>query len=214
MKVTLDLKTIGFWVMAGLMLLFLIRSFNACNGMGRPTSDTISVRRDTVWVHEGRDTVYQPQIITVTDTRTNTVYRPVTHTDTLWATEVLPTDTAAIIARFYQKAFYSDTQRVKYGKVIINDSVHQNRITYRNFVADLNVPEVTNTITVAQKRNVVYLDFAGMGTISSPLYALGGGLTLKNKQDKLYSVGAMTTINGDVYYTGKFSIPIRLRKPK
>ena len=61
-------------------------------------------------------------------------------------------DTAAILTDYYAKVFYRDTSKTKYGSVIIEDSVTQNRIAARRVLTDFKIPEITKTITEKPKR--------------------------------------------------------------
>lgn len=201
-----------FWAVI-IIAAFLL--FKSCKGVfggifGGGKADTISVKHDTVWAITQGDTVYQPRPYSVTNT--NTIYRTIYKTDTLESTEVLPADTAAIVNRFYQKVFYSDTQTNKYGKIIIDDTVYRNRIASRRVITDLKVPEVTTTVTLNQKRNIVYIGASALGTIAAPLYAIGGDLSLKTKTDRMYTVGAYTTKDGQIYYLAGYKVPIRLKR--
>jgi hypothetical protein len=214
MSKSISIRTLIFWS-AIIVALFLL--FKSCKGVfgglfGGGKTDTISIKSDTVWMITQGDTMYVPQPYSVTNTRT--IQRTIYKTDTLEISEVLPTDTAAIIERFYQKVFYTDTQTVKYGKVIIDDTVYRNRISSRRVLTDLKIPEVTNTVTLVKKKNIVYLGAGALGSVESPLYAVGGDLSLKTKTDRMYSVGAYATKEGRVYYSANYKFPIRLRKKK
>jgi len=211
MSKSITIRTLIFWTAIVLTVFFFLRScgngiFGGLFGGGK--ADTISQKRDTVWVTEKSDTVYKP----VPDTITNTIYKPLYKTDTLEITEVLPTDTAAILSRYYQKVFYSDTQNHKYGKILIEDTVTQNRISSRHIQTDFKIPEVTNTITLNQKTNVVYLGAGILSSMDELLFAVGGDVSLKTKSGQMYSVGAYTTIDGKVYYEVSFKAPIRLKR--
>ncbi len=220
MNKQISIRTLIFWAAIIGFVLFFIDSCkrNFRGGFLGSKTDTLSVRSDTVWAITESDTVYVPKPFTITNTRTNTVYKPFYRTDTLEISEVLPTDTAAILARFYQKAFYQDTVSKKdttlrkYGFVIVADSIHQNRITSRRVITSLKIPEVTNTITLVKSKPVVYMGATVMGTPASPVYAIGGDLSLKSVNGKMYSIGAMSTKQGAMYYTGSLRVPIRLRK--
>lgn len=210
MNKTISIRTLIFWAAIAVAVIMFVRQ---CKGFFAPKTEVI--KSDTVWIVAKSDTVYQPVPFTITNTRTNTVYKPFYRTDTLEISEVLPADTPAIIARFYQKAFYSDTVSRndttlrKYGTVVVNDTVYQNRITSRRVLTNLKIPEVTNT--VVRNRRVVYFDVNVVGTPSEPLYAVGGGFSMKNLNDRIYSVGAFSNKEGQVYYIAGFKIPIRLR---
>lgn len=213
MSKKITVKDLIFWAAIILAVVFFLRS---CGGgilggiFGGGKTDTISVKSDTFWLVTSGDTVYQPVPFSVTST--NTIHRTVYKTDTLEITEVLPTDSAAIVERFYQKVFYSDTQTNKYGKIIIDDTVYKNRIASRRVVTDIKIPEVTNTVTLVKKKNIVYVGVGALGSLESPLYAVGGDLSLKTKTDKLYTAGAYTTKDGKVYYAVGYKTPIRLKK--
>jgi hypothetical protein len=204
-----------YFIFGGIIALALLLFLKSCKGnfgglFGGGKADTISIKHDTIWAITQGDTVYQPKPFSITNT--NTIYRTIYKTDTLESTEVLPADTAAIVERFYQKVFYSDTQTNKYGKIVIDDTVYKNRIASRRVITDFKVPEVTNTVTLKQKRNVVYVGASAIGTIKTPLYAVGGDLSLKTKTDRMYTVGAYTTISGQVYYSAGYKVPIRFKR--
>jgi hypothetical protein len=213
MNKSVSIRTLIFWTAIVLAVFFFLKSCGSgiLGGLfGGGKADTISVRHDTVWVVTQGDTIYKPIPFSVT----NTIYKPLYKTDTLEITEVLPTDTAAILSHFYQKVFYSDTQVNKYGKIIIDDTVFKNRIASRRVITDLKIPEVTNTITLKQKRNVVYLGVGAMSSLEDFIYAVGGDVSLKTKTDKIYSVGAFATKEGKLYYQLGFKVPIHLIKQK
>lgn len=220
MNRSIKLQTLLFWAAIIVAVLFFVDSCkrNFMGGLFGSSTDTISVKTDTVWMIAQGDTVYVPEVRTITNT--NTIYKPLYKTDTLETIEVLPADTAAIISRFYQKAFYSDTVSNtdsvlrRYGYVLVNDSVHQNRITYRRVITNLKIPEVTNTVTLQKNKIVIYVGASVMGTPTAPLYAVGGDLSMKSRNGKIYSVGAMSTKTGEMYYKAELKAPIRLRRNK
>jgi len=190
-----------------LLLIYLSR----CNNFGRNDTNIVGTKTDTMWILTQGDTTYIP----VPHKVTNTIYTPLYKTDTLEITEVLPTDTAAIINKFFQKAYYSDTQQInKYGRIVINDTVYRNRILSRGLVTDIKVPEVTNTVTIEQKKNKVFIGASVIGTPTTPIYAVGGDLSLQDKTDKMYSLGAFSNVQGNVWYQAGLKVPIRLRKRK
>jgi len=216
----ISIRTLIFYAAIAVAILFFIDSCkrNFLGGLFGSKTDTLKVKTDTVWVAIQGDTVYVPEVQTVT--HTNTFYKPIYRTDTLEISEVLPADTAAILSRFYQTAYYSDTISKrdtglsKYGYIVVADSVSQNRITSRRLISNLKIPEVTNTITIQKNKIVLYAGVSAMGTLATPLYALGGDLSLKSRNGKIYTVGALTTKEGDMYYVAGFKVPIRLRKQK
>lgn len=212
-QISFRIQTLIFYAA---IIIAILSFFRSCKGtglfglFGSKKTDTISIKSDTVWMIAQGDTVYVPKVQTIT----NTFYKPVYRTDTLESFEVLPADTATIIARFWQKAYYSDTQTHQYGNIIIQDTVYKNRIASRRLITNFKIPEVTNTITVKQNKNVVYVGLNAVGSAEAPLYAVGGDISLKSRNDKIYSVGAFTTKEGKVFYQAGFKVPVRLVKRK
>lgn len=203
-----------FWIALAVIIFLFLRSCGQGCGIFKRTSnntDTISVKIDTVFVKVKADTQYVPEIIGVTNTIHVTKYLHDTLTE--FEVRIDPTDTAAILQRFYQKVFYSDTQNVKtYGSIIIQDSVTQNRITSRRLQTNLSIPEVTKTITLRDRRTIGYIGFSAMGDPDNIIYALGADFSLKLKNDKIFSIGANYTRNDVLYYEAAFKLPIRLKR--
>lgn len=199
-----------FWI-AALVVLFLF--LRTCGGMfrGKPT---VITKTDTItkYIVSVTDTQYIPEIVSVT----NTIDVPKYIHDTTTFVEVViePTDTAAILQRYFQVVNYSDTQLVDYGHVIIQDAVSENRIKNRRLITSLTIPEKTITITKEIKRTIGYVGFSGMGNAADPFYTVGADLSLKFKSDKIFGVGVQYDKNGVLYYQGRFALPIRLKKAR
>lgn len=187
-------------------IILIIIFFRSCfNGSRKPTE---TVRIDTVWRHAAIDTEYVPEIGGVT----NTIHVTKWKTDTLVEYEVLSTDTAAILQRFYQVVHYEDVQPIQYGTVTINDTISQNRITGRRLQVNQSIPEVTKIITKVERRTIGYIGASLIGTPTQPLYAIGADFSLKLKNDRIYSMGVQYGRDNILSYTGGFKLPIRLRK--
>lgn len=204
----------AIWLVLFIGIIFLFRACGeGCrifNGSKR-LNDTISVKIDTVFVQIKGDTVYVPELIGVS----NTIYETRWKHDTLETFEVRidPADTAAILARFNQSAFYSDKRLVgNYGTITINDTLSQNRIVSRGVTTDLKIPEVTKTITVRDKRTVGYIGVSAMWSEGQPLHSLGLDFSLKLKSDYILGIGAKFTKSGQMYYEAQFKTPIRLKR--
>lgn len=203
-----------FWLFAIIILYVFLRSCGeGCRIFKKSDNkrDTISIKTDTIYIQVKGDTTYVPEIIGVT----NTIHVPKYIHDTLTEFEVRidPADTIAILQRFYQKVFYSDTQRIKtYGSIIIQDSVTQNRIISRRLQSNLSIPEVTKTITVRDKRTIGYIGLGGLGNPEDPFFSITADLSLKLKNDKIFGIGIQYTKDNVLYYTGRFALPIRLKR--
>lgn len=207
----LTVRDLIFWFAIIAVIILLARTCTPkFGGLFGSKTDTIRVVRDTVITINTTDTQYIPQVTTLT----NTIYKPYYKTDTLETLEVRiePADTAAIVARFNERAFYSDKQLVNGGSITIEDSLYQNRITNRRLITNIPTTTITNTITLKENRNVVY---AGLGAIGNEKnLSVGGDLSLKTRNDNMYSVGAFITKTGDLQYQFMYKVPIRLKKRK
>lgn len=191
-------------------MLFLKTCKFSLGGIFGSRIDTVKVTRDTLITFNVTDTAYIPQLTHTT----NTIYKPYYKTDTLETYEVRiePADTVAILARFNERAFYSDKQLVAGGSITIEDSLYQNRITSRRLITNLPTTTITNTITLKENRNVVYAGVNAVGNPTTPIYAIGADLSLKTRNDNVYSVGAFSTKNGELFYQVGYRVPIRLKK--
>lgn len=203
-----------FWIAVVVVLFLFLRSCGGILGIvktHKPKPDTISIKQVVREIQVKKDTQYIPELVGVT----NTIHVPTYIHDTLetFETKILPTDTAAILSRYYQTASYSDTQQIKpYGNVIIQDKVTQNRIASRHLITNLTIPEKTTTITIRDKRTIGYLDIYGNGTKESPLYSVGVGASLKFKNDYVFGVLVNIPKQGGLIYGIRTSLPIRLKK--
>lgn len=147
-----------------------------CNDGGRYIE---TVKVDTVWVKEKKDTAYVPQI--VNHYLPGQVPPALVKWDTLYIENIELVDTAAILQEFFSFNLYSDTLRNKYGYVLVNDTISRNRILGRGVKTDLLIPEVTKTITITEKPRTELWLGAGMGfgnNINS--YELAASIKTKN----------------------------------
>jgi len=149
-----------------------------------------NTRTDTVVTVTQGDTVYIPEIVGVTNTITKTKF--ITQYDTLWAageivtvTEVV--DTAKLLADYYASRFYSDTQKLARGKVIISDTVNQNRIVGRRLQSFGTDTTITKTIVLRPPRKIVgFFTASAMGNFKNPIAGAGVGFGLKLPNDMTY----------------------------
>lgn len=95
----------------------------------------------------------------------------------------------SIAKLFYAKNVYSDTFKLKYGSIYVQDSVQFNKIFGRNWSADLLIPKESKTIMLKEPpRTQVYF---GAGATYSTSVAPSVGIMLKTTRDRIYgfSVG-------------------------
>jgi hypothetical protein len=196
-----------------LIAYLLFRTVKACNGL--PTigrRDTTNVKRDTVVFVVKTDTIYkiEPEFVGVT----NTIHVPTYIHDTLETFEVRVDTVKAVTAYpdYMAVRYYSDTQRLARGTVIIQDSVTQNKIKLRRLQTFGTDTTITNTVTLKQpKRLVMYFGVSGMGSQKTPLFGAGMDLSVKWRDDRIFTTGVILNRN-DIFYQAGVKWPIRLRK--
>lgn len=114
----------------------------------------------------------------------------------------IPTDvdTMEILKDYFAKRIYKDTLILndKAGKVVLLDTISQNKIFSRTFTADI----ITKTIVIdstkyviTPPKNQIYagfnLGYGGQNTLN-----ITGGLVLKTKRDKMFQAGVGVIGNG------------------
>lgn len=153
------------------------------------------------------DTQYVPKPYKVVQ------YKPVFKTDTLELTEIVQVDTSQIVLDYHRRRYYSDTVKIDFGHAIINDTVTENRIAGRGVKTNQRLPVIKETVTIFQPpRNILYLGFSGTGSKQNFFYSIGTDLSLKTRNDRIYSAGVNLTRDNQVLFEGGVKFPIRLRK--
>jgi len=170
--------------------------------------DTVSVKHDTIWSKVEVDTQYVPKWDTIIHEL------PVPFYDTLYLPELVNVDTIAILKDYFAKRYYKDSQAVFDGYVLINDTISQNRITHREFIAKFKIPHDSTTVTLHQpKRSIFYLGAGIMGNNNGNiLKGVSGSLAYKTKNDYIYELSTSFIQNNKPLYEGRFKIPIKFRK--
>ncbi len=196
------------WSVALIAVIIIFMMWRSCRNSGaiKPTTDTITVKTDTIWISSTTDTFYTPQI-TKTRRRDKAIH------DTLETFEYIIADTSLVIREYFSVNYYQDTIPVKYGSVYVNDTVTENKIVSRGVKTNFNIPVAKETITLRQpKRNVAYIGFAAMGSERSFLEQTEISFGFKVKNDKYYGIKGAMSRGGNVLTGIEFKIPIRLNK--
>ena len=111
----------------------------------------------------------------------------------------------SIAKLFYAKNVYSDTFKLKYGSVYVQDSVQFNNIFGRSWSADLLIPKESKTIMLKEPPKAqVYF---GAGATYSTSVAPSVGLMLKTKRDRIYGI-SVGVINGLPMYGGHIYVKL------
>jgi hypothetical protein len=178
-----------------------------CNFMG---ADQVVTKTDTVWKRDTQTvSVYVPPVKEYHYfTQNNTVYKTDSFVEFDPVPVPTPTDTAAIIADYFATRYYADTQHVKYGTVVILDSVSANRIIGRSLKTDFTLPEITRIIT--RNRSQFYMGFQA-GTDRQNLM-LGPEFTLKTRSNLMFDLGIMYSTDNKLIFQGGVKTLVRWKR--
>jgi hypothetical protein len=100
-------------------------------------------------------------------------------------------DTAALLKDYYSKVLYKDVLVLpdSLGTVAVTDTISQNRILGRTFNASVKQRVITETTIVKEPaRNQLYYGLNAGFNKEDYVSAVGAGLILKTKKDKIYNV--------------------------
>ena len=106
---------------------------------------------------------------------------------------IIPTiiDTAALLKDYYSKVLYKDVLVLpdSLGTVAVTDTISQNRILGRTFNASVKQRIIKETTIVKEPaRNQVYYGLNAGFNKEDYVSAIGAGLMLKTKKDKIYNL--------------------------
>ena len=106
---------------------------------------------------------------------------------------IIPTviDTMALLKDYYSKVLYKDTLVLpdSLGIVALNDTITQNKILGRTFNANVKQRTIKETMIVKEPaRNQLYYGLNAGFNKEDYVSAVGAGLILKTKKDKIYNL--------------------------
>lgn len=106
---------------------------------------------------------------------------------------IIPTiiDTAALLKDYYSKVLYKDVLVLpdSLGTVAVTDTISQNRILGRTFNASVKQRIIKETTIVKEPaKNQVYYGLNAGFNKEDYVSAIGAGLMLKTKKDKIYNL--------------------------
>ena len=145
-------------------------------------------------------TIPAPPPITLTDTVEKWDTLKITHTEykPQWKIKIkiiydtIPrvVDTVEILKDYYSKYIYQDTIPLDtFGYIVIQDTISQNIILSRNPSTSFRIPTKIITNTVEINRRQLYGGF-NVGMNSSGFNTVTGSFLYKDRQDKVYQLGA------------------------
>lgn len=190
-----------FYIVIIAALLAIILLQRSCNKCPSPASVT---KTDTVYVTV-RDTFVDEHPIPIEVFNSTGQLQPITLRDTFFSVIKEPVDTAAILNDYYLTRIYSDTAIFKYGKLMIRDTVTQNKLRGRRVLGVFDsIPIITKTVTTPLSlRSKVYIGF-DIGSNGTTTLGAGPTLLLQTKKDQLYNIGVdfIPGLNGAYYHLG------------
>lgn len=123
--------------------------------------------------------------------------------DTEWIDNTREVDTARILRNFFATNYYPYRYVTKYGEIIIQDSISQNKIRSRRVINNQRIPTVTTTKTITLQPKPswqIYIGGSLLGGKENVLSGFGPDILLKTKRDQIYQVGAYYTTQGTIAY--------------
>ena len=139
------------------------------------TIDTIEVEKVKVVTKKGEDIVHE-----------------VIDVDTLVLKELVNVDSAAILRDYLAKVVYKDTLVLDggLGTIALTDTITKNRILGRTWDAKVKERIIKEELIVKEPaRNQVYYGLNAGFNKEDYVSAIGAGVILKTKKDKIYQLG-------------------------
>lgn len=186
MKKLLNFKNIAI---AALIIYVLLQWFNPGGVMPGGRTIRIDGKKYEVLKHT-IDTVEVEKVKVVTKKGEDIVHE-VIDVDTLVLKELVNVDSAAILRDYLAKVVYKDTLKLDdgLGFIALTDTITKNRILGRTFDARVKQREIKETMIVKEPaRNQVYYGLNAGFNKEDYVSAVGAGLILKTKKDKIYNL--------------------------
>jgi hypothetical protein len=187
MKKYLNFKNIAI---VALVIWILLQWFNPGGVMPGGRTIRIDGKKYEVIKHT-IDTVEVEKIKTVTKKGKDIVHE-VIDVDTLVLKELVNVDTAALLKDYLAKVVYKDTLKLDgdLGTIALTDTITKNRILGRTWDAKVKERIIKEELIVKEpaKAQLYYGINAGFNK-ADYVSAVGAGVILKTKKDKLYQLG-------------------------
>jgi hypothetical protein len=197
----LDLKSL---LILGLIIVILL--MRACSSTGNVN------KGDQVKIDDKKYTIVKHTIDTIIKPVTQTVFKQgkTIYVDVpVYVNVPADVDTASILKDYYTKFPYKDTLRLDegLGYVAVSDTIFKNKILNRKFYSHVNKVTVSETLYVqpVPKIQVFMGGVAGFDKVNFVNF-VGPSLLIKDKKDKVYSVGVgysntkAISIQGGIYW--------------
>ena len=126
--------------------------------------------------------------------------------------KIIPADTALILRNFYAKNLYKDrlTLEEDLGTIDVIDTISQNKIIGRKYIADIKQKTITNTTIVKElPKNKVWL---GLNGVWGNNLLVGPSISLVTKRDNLYGAAVYVDPDGNRSYGVNLAWKIKIKK--
>lgn len=147
--------------------------------------DTQYITKDTIVYRKSKDIVRDTAI----------------YVDVSW-----PVDTAQILKDFYSISVFSDTLDLDRGYVLITDSVSQNKILSRKYIASVSSGYISEKIYLKEKAKTSFFWGVGAG-VGKSVNEASVNIFMQTPSKKLYGVG-VGVINGTPVVKGNLLIKL------
>jgi len=184
MKKFVNFKNIAIAV---LIIYLLLQWFNPGGVMPGGRTIRIEGKKYEVIKHT-IDTVEVEKVKVVTKKGQDIVHEVIEH-DTL--VKLVDVDTTAILKDYLAKVIYKDTLKLDdgLGIVAVTDTIHKNRILGRTFTANVKERIIKEELIVKEPaRTQLYYGLNAGFNKEDYISAVGAGLILKTKKDKIYNL--------------------------
>ena len=184
MKKLLNFKNIAI---AALIIYVLLQWFNPGGVMPGGRTIRIDGKKYEVIKHE-IDTVDVIKTKIVTKKGDDIYHETIVEKEVLIPAVI---DTAALLKDYYSKVLYKDVLVLpdSLGTVAVTDTISQNKILGRTFDAKVRERTIKETTIVKEPaRNQVYYGLNAGFNKEDYVSAIGAGLILKTKKDKIYNL--------------------------
>ena len=187
MKKLLNFKNIAI---AALVIYILLQWFNPGGIMPGGRTIRIDGKKYEVIKHT-IDTIEVEKVKVVTK-RGEDIVHEVIDVDTLVLKELVNVDTAALLKDYLAKVVYKDTLTLDggLGTIALTDTISKNRILGRTWDAKVKERTIKEELIVKEPaRNQVYYGLNAGFNKEDYVSAIGAGVILKTKKDKIYQLG-------------------------
>jgi hypothetical protein len=200
-------KTTNRLILVFMIIVGLIILLGQCNNPKVVTNEIRVV--DTMWKHSVDTVRGIPTLVKTIETRVDSfiqyevVENPITHEK---YNQLV--DAANELYREHTNTkIYSDTQNLKYGQLVINDTVTRNELRGRGIITDFKIPVVTNVIT-AKPRGIVYFGAGANYSLDTTL-GIKASLLWITKKGHGFELETGINTRSNVHVGFKYVIPIR-----